>query len=207
MAITTYSELSTALANWLHRSDLTSRIPEFIAMGEGYLNRKLRVKEMEESATITPSQAVRYVSLPTGYMELISFTDDYGDQLEPANPELLEKLAYGIDSSRPRYYRISSRIDFESVADTAYSFTMRYFKRLDLETDLTNAALTNHPDTYLYASLMQSAPFIKDDQRILTWKGLMDDAIKAANSQSIRNKQTLRVDLPSMKTTPNILLG
>jgi hypothetical protein len=31
MAITTYAELKTAAANWLSRSDLGSRIPEFVS--------------------------------------------------------------------------------------------------------------------------------------------------------------------------------
>ena len=31
MAITTYSELKTAVGNWLNRDDLTSVIPDFIA--------------------------------------------------------------------------------------------------------------------------------------------------------------------------------
>lgn len=204
MSISTYSELSTALANYLHRDDLTARIPEFIAIGESYLNRKLRVKEMEESATITPSQSVRYVALPTGFMEAIAFTDSYGDPLTEVDSEVLERLAYGIGAGRPYYYRISSRIDFEAVADTSYSFTMRYRKRLDLETDLTNSVLTNHPDCYLYASLMQSSPYINDD-RIMTWKGLMDEAIKAANSQSNRSLQLLRTELGG--STSNILRG
>lgn len=199
--ISNYTELQTALTNWLHRADLASRIPEFIAMGESYLNRKLRVKEMEASATVAPSTTVRYVALPTGYMELLAFTDDQGEPLTALDAETLERAAYGIGTQRPDFYRISSRIDFEAVADTAYSFTLRYLKRLDLATDLTNSVLTNHPDCYLYASLMQSAPYIKDDARIATWKTLMDDAVRAANSQSARNNQLLRTDFSGQSSS------
>ena len=35
MAIGTFAELKTAAANWLDRSDLTDRIPEFIVSGRG----------------------------------------------------------------------------------------------------------------------------------------------------------------------------
>ena len=34
MAVTTYAELQTALDNWLARTDLQSRHPEFIALAE-----------------------------------------------------------------------------------------------------------------------------------------------------------------------------
>ena len=206
MAISAYAELQAALTNWLHRDNLSSRIPEFIAMGEAYLNRKLRVADMEASSTITPSTSVRYVALPTGFMEPLSFTNEYGEPLTAVDPESLERLAYGIGATRPYYYRISSRIDFEAVADTTYSYTLRYLKRLDLATDLTNAVLTNHPDCYLYASLMQSAPFLKDDARIMTWKSLMDDAVKAANSQSVKSLQLLQTEVFS-NIRSNILRG
>ena len=52
MALTQYSELKTAVANWLKRDDLTARIPEFISMMEDRVNKKLRVRAMEASATI-----------------------------------------------------------------------------------------------------------------------------------------------------------
>lgn len=206
MAISTYAELQSALTNWLHRADLTSRIPEFIALGESYLNRKLRVAEMEESTTITPSITVRYVALPTRFMEPIAFTNSYGEPLTAVDAEDLERKAYGLGATRPYFYRISSRIDFEAVADTAYSYTLRYLKRLDLATDLTNSVLTSHPDCYLYASLMQAAPYIKDDARIMTWKALMDDSIKAANSQSNKSLQLLQTE-SSTNTKSNIIRG
>ena len=41
MSITNYTELKTAVANFLARSDLTDRIPEFISLAEGRLSREL----------------------------------------------------------------------------------------------------------------------------------------------------------------------
>ena len=42
MAITTYDELKTSVADFLNRDDLTSVIPDFITMAEADLNRNVR---------------------------------------------------------------------------------------------------------------------------------------------------------------------
>ena len=42
MAITTYSELQSAVADWLNRDDLTSVIPNFIELAEADLTRNLQ---------------------------------------------------------------------------------------------------------------------------------------------------------------------
>lgn len=206
MAISTYDELQAAVANWVERDDLTTRIPEFITLGETVLNRRLRTRDMEASVTVTPSTTVRYVALPAGYMELVSFTDDLGHPLSAVDSETLENIAYGQSAARPSYYRISSRIDFDAVADKTYSFKLNYLKRLDIATGLTNAVLTNHPDCYLYSALLQSAPFIMDDERINTWRALLEVAVRDANNQENRNMAVLRTDLPSALTF-NILTG
>ena len=54
MAISTFAELKTAAANWLDRSDLTDRIPEFIALAEARFNRVLRIRDMETVSTAIP---------------------------------------------------------------------------------------------------------------------------------------------------------
>ncbi len=46
MAISTYAELQTATANWLDRTDLSSRIPEFIDLAEATFNRTIRNHRM-----------------------------------------------------------------------------------------------------------------------------------------------------------------
>lgn len=197
MAISNYTELKTAVANWLQRDDLTDRIPEFISLGEALISRRLRVRDMEASVTITPSTSVRYVALPAGYMELISFTDDLGDPLSAVDSETLENIAYGQSAVRPSYYRISSRIDFDAVADATYNFKFNYLKRLDIAADSTNSVLTKHPDCYLYSALLQSAPFIMDDERINTWRALLEVAVKDANTQNSRNLAMLRTEFSS----------
>lgn len=196
MAITTYTELQDALTNYTHRAGLTARTAEFISMGEAWLNRKLRVMEMEDSVTITPSQSVSYVALPAGYMEAISFTDDLGESLVAVDAARLAMLSYGAGTSRPRYYRISSRIDFERVADAAYNYTFRFYKRLDIATDSTNSVLTNHPDIYLNASLVWAATYAKNQADVQLYTALRDEAVRQANSQANRSLKTLATEFP-----------
>lgn len=194
MSLSNYTDLQAAVTNWLAKSGLTERIPEFIKLGESYLNRRIRVLEMESSATITPSTTLRYVDLPAGFMELVSFTDDYGEKLIAVPAEMLERIAYAMSPCRPRHYRISSRIDFEVVADATYNYKLKFLKRLDIQTDLTNAILTKHPDCYLYASLMQAEPYIRNDPRVNTWKQLLVEAINEANRQSNKSDDYLTTE-------------
>lgn len=58
MAISQYSELKTAVANWLGRSDLTSRIPEFIGLAEDRVYQRLRLRAMETQAELKSSANV-----------------------------------------------------------------------------------------------------------------------------------------------------
>ena len=52
MALGTFTELKDAIADWLDRSDLTARIPDFIALAEARINRELRIRPMEVRSTM-----------------------------------------------------------------------------------------------------------------------------------------------------------
>lgn len=52
MAIANYGDLKTAIANFLSRDDLTSRIPEFISLGEDRVAQDLRVRAMEATVDL-----------------------------------------------------------------------------------------------------------------------------------------------------------
>ena len=54
MALGTYSELKTSIANYLNRDDLTAVIPDFITLTENRLDRELRVRaNMIRASTTT----------------------------------------------------------------------------------------------------------------------------------------------------------
>jgi hypothetical protein len=48
----------------------------------------------------------------------------------------------------------------------------------------TNWLLTNHPDVYLYGSLVHTAPYLKDDARIALWAGLLAQAMGEIEDES-----------------------
>ena len=62
MAIDSYANLKTALANWLDRSDLTSRLDEFIELAEARFADDIRIRAMETSATqVLTSGMIKFV--------------------------------------------------------------------------------------------------------------------------------------------------
>ncbi len=59
MAISNYSELKAAIADWLNRSDLTDSIPDFIALAETRHKRDFKIRRMETRVIST----IRYGKL------------------------------------------------------------------------------------------------------------------------------------------------
>src|SRR5262245_10780943 len=98
MAISTYSELQTAVANWLNRTDLTERIPEFVALAEAQMNRRLRVRQMVTRAEATLASA--FVDVPSDMLEPIQLALEISESdirlLQYLSPErlLAEKVGH-----------------------------------------------------------------------------------------------------------------
>jgi len=203
MAINTYSTLSTAVANWLSRDDLTSRITEFITLAEATLNRRVRIRAMETRVTATVS--TEYVSLPTGFLEMRNFqlNTNPKQNLRYVTPEYIDTFWAGSETGQPKVYTfIGGEIQLAPAPDGSYTAEMNYYKTLDIATDLTNWILTNHPNAYLYGALLQAEPFMKNDKRIATWKIMFEDAMTDLMDADIRerwggNAMTIRGD-----TTP-----
>jgi len=55
MALTTYTELKSSLADWLNRSDLTSVIPDFISLAEAQMEY---VKNLPYSVSYSKSTEI-----------------------------------------------------------------------------------------------------------------------------------------------------
>lgn len=190
MAISTYTELKSAVASWLHDDVFTSVIPDFITIGEASLNRQLRLFQMENTATLSTSVSDRFATLPAGFLELIDlaiYVDSYPQTLTQVSLASINEQPLTV-SGKPDFYAISSNIVFDRTSDQVYSCSLRYYKKLDIATDTTNFLLTAYPDLYLYSALTAAAPYLQDDARIGTWAGLLDNAIRATNRVDARTR-------------------
>jgi hypothetical protein len=199
MAITTFAQLQTAIADWSNRSDLTSYLPDFITLAEGRLNDSLLLKdtESEESLTLTLNQ--NYVALPTGFVSPIALWLVISSQrTAPLIHRLPQDLPYDTSASIPREWAVDGvNIRFDCPAAAAYSAKFRMVKASNLSvSNTTNYLLTRRPDIYLAASLVELARFTRDAELFNEWepKYLKASAeLKAAESRS--RSVNLRTDI------------
>lgn len=200
MALSTYTELKAAIADWLNRADLTAVIPSFIVLAEAELNRTLRVEDMVEREQTTLSE--QYTLLPPGFREMKSLrvltTPAYPmKNMLPAQEEEF-RAKYGTTPGRPLKYKIIGD-SFESVPapNDSYCIEMAVYAAITSLSDdaPTNWLLTKHPDAYLYGALLQAAPYLKDDDRIPVWAGGLDrvkTAIKDENDRMVQSGSSLQ---------------
>lgn len=194
MAISTYSELQTAVANWLNRQDLTSRIPEFIALAEAHLNRRLRVIWMEARDSGTSSDSV--VPMPDDWLETRTLrlaSPTRGQQLlEYVGEEEWDALEAKGYTGTTRYYTIiNGEFQVLPAPSSSLTYIHRYYAKIPALSDsnTTNWLLTRSPDLYLYATLLAAEAYLKDDERLPIWKGIQDELIEAMGMESERAKR------------------
>lgn len=194
MTITNYTELQTAIADFLNRDDLTARIPTFIDMAESSLNRDLRHWRNENRA-IAPVNS-RYTALPSDFVEPIRMElagDKTRVQLMSHFEMQQEREATNDRSGKPRNYNITQgEIELFPTPDGTYNLEMYYYGKIpSLATAVggVNAVLTHFPDVYLYGSLIHSAPYLGDDQRTQLWGTLYKQVVDDINMNSERAKQ------------------
>lgn len=200
MAITSYAELQTAIQNWRDRSDtgFTDRVPEFIALAEARLNRKAPVRLAETNTTLTGTTDSREIALPDDFLEPIALFLTTSGQQERLAPIIAGNYALTTTSGWPEAWMINgSNIDLNCPCDQAHTFLLRYRKRLfDLANTDPNWLLTNHPDVYLWGSLVEAANWEDDDAAIAKYEVRLKRAEAEVRWMEARSKAVapMRVD-------------
>lgn len=180
MALDSYTNLKSALATALHRSDLTAVIPDFLTLAEDKLNKRLRLRAMENR--VTASVSSEYMALPTQFLAVKNLQVNSSPRvyLKFATPDILDiKYPDPTITNTPQYFTfVGGQIQLAPVPDATYTIEMDYYKSFAIATDGTNWLLTNAPRCYYYGALMEAAAHMKDDKRIATWAQMLESAIK-----------------------------
>lgn len=202
MAINTYAQLQSAIADWLERRDLTARIPDFIGLAEARFNRILRLRLMEVEASLVVVAGARKLSLPVGFREPLALWIDQPQgrrRLRFVDPVVLE---VSTRSGTPDAWTVDGdQLAFDRPCDRTYDATLRMLSRLALsDAAPTNPLLIDYPDLYLFGALVEAAPYLRDAEMLSVFMGRLDAALA-----EVRAKEARARSLSTLSVEPELL--
>ena len=193
MALSTYDELKTSIANWADRDDLGTFIPDFVALTEARFNRELRLRSMEQKEYANTVGGQSNYALPVNYLQMREFRLNNSPtvSLTYVSPEIFE--AWSLGQGVPKYYTIiANEIRIGPTPSGVYEMEMLFWRKFPplTPTNQTNWVLQNAPDVYLYGSLLELEPFIQNDERIGVWAAGYSRAIETMQLQDDKDRHS-----------------
>jgi len=195
MAISNYTELQSAITEWLVRSGLSAKTPDMIMLAESSLSRKLNSikldatvasvegsRELDTSSLSVAKPLGVFLALTDAEKELLPMPGSYPRSFEKEEPV--------------RWHYDGSKIQLDTLCNKVYSFRFHYQERLKLsDANPTNWLLTNHPDVYLAACIVWGGLYSSDMDKASTYKAVLDEAIPEIQVElARRNRSVLSVD-------------
>jgi len=191
MAISTFTNLKTAVADFLNRDDLTSAIENFIALSESQINRDIRHWKMETRSSGVQDAGDEYSQVPANWMETIRFhvTDNGTSPLNLiSRAAMSDKRASKEDATGTPTHYTHADGQFQlypTPSATTNTELLYYAKTTALSaSNSSNWLLLEAPDVYLYGTLLHSAPYLGEDERIAIWAQMYSAAVQQLNNAS-----------------------
>jgi hypothetical protein len=192
MALATFSDLKSAAADWINRADLTAVIPTFITLAEAKFNRELRLRDMLVRAEATTSN--EFVAVPADFLE------NYSLELNMAQIGPQQSLAFigPLEAKVLKANKAVGKVRYYTIIDGAFELLpapttdtdviLTYYQKIPAlsDTATTNWLLTKSPDLYLYSTLLEAAPYLRDDDRMQMWGSARNQVLAAMQLESER---------------------
>jgi|SRR5277367_492764 len=195
--VLTYDTLTAEVKKYLERDDarLVESIPLFIMLGERRIARDLKILGLKVAITdnFIPSESV--FAKPTRWLNDSSFNIGTGDSFNTR--VFLEQRSYEwcriywpdpTQTGTPKYYASDYNYNFWFVVPTpvvAYPYEILYYEtpRFIDGTISTNFLTESAPESLLYATLLETASYLKDDERVAVWTDYYERAKKALSEE------------------------
>ena len=168
MAISTYSELSSAVDKYLVYDDVSADFDTLLGLAESVLNREVRIREMQSTQAYA-AQSTQTLTLPTDFSEAIVFYQegDDGGALEYVPPKMFwNSRDARTGTGQPALYTVrDATLTLAPAPDGARDYRLDYYAKVEglSVSNSTNAILTNAPDVYLWQVLYQAALLMDDE--------------------------------------------
>lgn len=195
----TYANLKTSIANFAHRGDLTSIIPDLITLAENRINGDLDARFQDTVTSLVTVASTQTVATPTGMMNIraITVTSTTPTQtLLYQTPESFQIAHQYAQTGTPfNYTVIGSSIYLAPIPDAVYTLTTSYKAKIVALSDTvtTSSLLTNYPKVYLCAAMCEVAAYCQNKTMAQHWEPQYKDAIDSVNNQDWYSGGGMRV--------------
>ena len=195
MAISTYAELKTEVADFSHRSDLTSKMDSFTLLAESIINKDLRVLENEVRLEVTFDDA--FYSPPSNFMALRAIhivNDSARVPIKQYTPQQLDSLYSKATGTANGFAIHGGQIELRPAPSVSATVDgeLTYYARVDsLVSNSTNDILTAYPMIYLSAMMIQVNLYLQDDGEMAKWVSAYNSQIEQANKTSSGSQYVL----------------
>jgi hypothetical protein len=166
MALTNYTELQAAVANWMHRSNLTGDVPDFITLAENRIRALLDSRLQKAVVPIDTTAGVEYMSLPSDLLHVKSLSiPTVNPRLDYMAPDVFnQNFGMGVAGAPRCYTIIGDLLYLGPTPDAVYTIMATLsseFAPLSASST-TNTLLAKWPNVYLWGALVEAAKFCKD---------------------------------------------
>lgn len=193
----TYDSLLTDVRNYLERgftaesdSIVYEQIPRLITLGERRISRELKIQGFVRAVQTTLAVGVSTYDKPDRWRDTISMEVNgviifarayeflrayWPDPSSLATPEFYADYDY-------RHWLIVPTPVAASTLDIIYYEQPRFLGD-DFQTNWLTAYA---PDVLLYATMLEAAPFLKNDDRVQVWQTMYDRAAQALDGEDLK---------------------
>lgn len=193
----TYTSLLQDVRRYLERgftaeSDaiVYEQLPRLVTLGERRIARELKIQGFIRAVTATLQPGVAVYLKPDRWRDTVSMTVDGRPVLARAYEYLRNYWPDEVATGTPEFY---ADYDYQRwllapTPATAGTWEILYYEQprfLDDEFQ-TNWLTEYAPDLLLYATLLEAAPFLKNDERITTWQAMYDRAAQALSGEDLK---------------------
>jgi len=190
--ISNYSELVTAIYKWLVKDSNdpffdAGTVDNVIYLAENELNRRLRVRQMRDTASVSVTASDNTSPLPTDFIEVYSmYVNSPVQEVQSASAGYFARNNLYLTPGNPTYFFIDNgNFVWGPIPDADYTVSLDYYKKIPSLslTQSTNDVLTDFPDMYLFTCLKHAYILAQDVEREGVYEARVANLIAEANSK------------------------
>lgn len=191
-----YTWLKASVADWLHRTDLTNQIPDFVMIAEKRINDDLNARLQQLTMQLSVNLGDVAATAPSGLNTIYSLSLPTYGALEPMTAEKFESAYASPSPGIPRHYvLVGDSIKLGPPPDMAYTFDLIYRADVPALSDAgnTNWLIAQHADIYLAGTMCAALLYTQNTDQLQVWEGKYRTAIDALNKTDWNASSTLAV--------------